>query len=437
MDNSVNHLTPGPSPKERGVLSPAGGSIPLLSPAGGGRGRSFLPSCFIAALTRKQRTTRDVIAGLTRNPQCVRTIALMLFVAWSWFSCNNNATNPNRVQNPVRVETTATVLPADSLFEPTGNAQLDSLLRLTAVAKQDTVLARLYFDIGEMYLNYDSEKATTYYLKLRDLSEKLNWNEGYYLFAAGYTDILNREGLIDSAIVIHRQALELAKKDRNELRIALISSHIGTCYLFKSWYETALNYYYDALPLFEKREEKTRLAHLYSLMSTVYYHINMLDESILYSEKALSIYNNTPDAFQRAMCLINYNVVLFRKRDFEKAEKCLIEAQRIFILNNNRYHLCAIYSNLGNIALQCFELDKSEMYAGKALEIAEEFGDINASCISIRGLGHIEMYRGNIRKAEEYAKKSLEKAIENDFSTEKMGRVSNSLKSIIFAPKNV
>jgi len=69
-----HHLTPNPSPKERVVLSlfgrdipllsPTGMDIPLLSPFGGGRGRSFLPSCFIAALTRKQRTTRDVIAGV-------------------------------------------------------------------------------------------------------------------------------------------------------------------------------------------------------------------------------------------------------------------------------------------------------------------------------------------------------------------------------------
>ena len=37
------------------------------------------------------------------------------------------------------------------LIEPTGNAKLDSLLQLAAVAPQDTNLARLYDKIGDMY----------------------------------------------------------------------------------------------------------------------------------------------------------------------------------------------------------------------------------------------------------------------------------------------
>ena len=60
---------------------------------------------------------------------------------------------------------------ADTLIEPTGYAELDSLLQLTAVAatKQDTVLARLYYDIGQIYNYFALDKCREYYLKVRDL----------------------------------------------------------------------------------------------------------------------------------------------------------------------------------------------------------------------------------------------------------------------------
>jgi len=35
----------------------------------------------------------------------------------------------------------------------------------------------MYYDIGEMYLDTDAEKATEYYFKLKTLSERLNWVE--------------------------------------------------------------------------------------------------------------------------------------------------------------------------------------------------------------------------------------------------------------------
>ena len=257
---------------------------------------------------------------------------------------------------------TATAI--DSLFTPSGDAKLDSLLKLAAVAPRDTNLARLYYDIGELYLDTDAEKATVYYLQLKTLSDDLNWSEGKYLFAGGYTDVLNREGFMDSAIIVHREALELAKREMNERRIAMISSNIGNCYNLKRWFETALNYYHDALPILEQRGEKILLAHLYSMMAMVYYEMNMQDENLLYIEKALELLNENPDRMERAFALINYSIALNNnnRREFDKAENCLLEAQRICLLNNNRYDLGVIYSNLGDIARKRFDWDKAEMY---------------------------------------------------------------------------
>jgi signal transduction histidine kinase/Tfp pilus assembly protein PilF len=316
------------------------------------------------------------------------------------------------------VETAAIVV--DSLFVPSGDAELDSLLQLAAVARQDTNLARLYYDIGEIYLFTDSEKATEYYFKLRALSKSLNWSEGKYLFAGGYTDVLNREGLVDSSIVVHREALELAKREMNERRIAMISVNIGNCYNLKRWFETALNYYHDALSIFERSGEKNRLAYTYSMMTTVYTEMDMQDEGLLYSEKALKLFDENPDSIERMFALINYAVALFRKQEIEQSENCLLEAQRICILHGYRYQLVKIYNNRGTIAMQQHDWDKAEMYNRKSLAIAEEFDDVMSCCISNYGLGYIEMCRGNLNRSEDYVRKALSSALAYEFPSEKM-----------------
>jgi len=334
--------------------------------------------------------------------------------------CNSPHSNGNQKQDEkqtVAIDTTSTS-PADSV-NPEWNSKLDSMLRVAATAPQDTNLAKLYYDIGEMYFDNEPQKAKEYFLKLDTLSKKLNWNRGRYLYAAGYSNILNTEGLMDSSIVIHQQALELAKSDMNEKWRAIILVNLGTAYNYKQWFETALKYYNDALPVLEKQGDKFKIAYLYDMMGTVYYRMNMMDENLLYCEKSLLIFNEKPDTLPRVQVLINYAAALLKKHEFSKSENYLLEAQRICKLHNNRYFLYLIYNNLGEVALQKYDLDKMEEYNRKAINIGLEFGDIEVFCNSTLRLGYVEKYRGNFNQSEKYAMEALSIANEYDMPVEK------------------
>ena len=336
------------------------------------------------------------------------------------FSGNNDAKRQDKQDNVATDSVSAS--PADSLAQ-VENSQLDSMLRVAATARRDTDLAKLYYDIGDIYFNYDYEKAKEYYFESEDLSKKLNWNKGHYKFATShYLDIINREGYTDSAIVIQKEALELAKKEENESWIAAISSSIGLSYTYKGWYETALNYYNEALPLIEKQGDKFKLAHLHYLIGTVYGSMDMYDEQVTYSEKALNIFDEKPDTIIRAYVLTSYaNAVMNSQiRRLEKAENCLLEAQRISMLYNNKYMLLSIYNNLCGIAQAKYDLDKMEMYARKSLEIALTLNDVESYCISNRALGYVEEYKGNFNQSEKYTRKALEAAVKNDLPNEKV-----------------
>jgi len=340
-------------------------------------------------------------------------LAGLMVAAGCNFSHKNGGSGQDRQNAAMPDSISAT--PVDSLAQ-SKNSKLDSLLRVAATAKQDTNLALVYYTIGEIYYNYDFEKAKAYYLKLKDLSEKLDWNEGRYRYATASAGIYNREGLIDSSLIVTQQAHELAKKEMDEEWIAITAVNMGLGYAYKRWFETALNYYNEALPILEKRGDKFRLAHIYYLMGVIYGYMNMYDEEIAYSEKSLDILKERPDTLIRAYTLTNYAFALYKspKRQLEKAENCLFEAQRISNLYNNKYLLMGICGNLWQIALNKYDLNKAEMYALKASELASEFGDVESHCASNIGLGYIEWYKGNYDKAEEHAREALKTAMENE-----------------------
>ena len=310
---------------------------------------------------------------------------------------------------------------SDSMWTNTGDVHLDSLLQVAATAPQDTNLIKLYFEIGAEYYRHhdDFENAKTYYFKANRLSEELNWSLGHFQFASKYTNILNKEGLMDSAIVILQQALVLAKKEMNEKWITNTTMNLGVCYYIKSWYETSLKYYHEVLPLIEKQDDRYRLAQLYDLMGILYGSLLMYDESIEYAEKSIEIWNEKPDTLLRANALINFAAVLIDCKAFEQAENCLREAQRIANLHNNKSNLVKTYSNLGYLALKKFELKKAETYYHKEFELLGS-SNVESHSLVYLNLSCIEMYWGNFKKSEEYVNEALSLAIEYEFlETEK------------------
>jgi len=300
----------------------------------------------------------------------------------------------------------------DSLLTPTGDDLLDSLLQVAATAPQDTNLAILYYKIGELYENEDFEEAKTYYLKLKEISEQLNWNNGRYDYAAVFANLLLREGVADSALMIFQQAYELAVLENNEEWMANFIFSKGNAYFTKEWYETALTCYMDALSIYNKTNNNEKLQQLYYMMSQLYLSINATEKAIEYGEKSIAL--NNEDLFAISALAMAYTSA----HQYEKAKGYYEEALRLCTLQNNAYMMGIIYFHLGNDALSVFDLDIAEKYAYKALKINKQFGP-SAYCGDWVLLSKLEQLKGNYDKSEEYAKKALQIALDLESPKEK------------------
>jgi len=304
-------------------------------------------------------------------------------------------------QNP----TTVNIAP-DSL-ELTGNAKLDSLLRLAAVAKPDTNLAKLYSDIGDIYSENDFEKAKEYYIRLKNLSEKLNWNEGFYLYTDDFSLVLARQGLTDSAIVISSQALDLAKKENNEKWINKNKIQIGQFYYLRRWNETALQYYMEALPYYEKNDDKKELGLLYNHLGIVYQSMHNMKKAIYYEEKAITYRDNDPYSLMYLVQIYSSDA-----KYYEKAKILCEKVLGICKQQNYVYLMGWVYWMWGELENDTYNLNNAEIYYNKALEISKQIDIPDLYLATLVSLSILEKLKGNFAKSEEYVSEALPLIIE-------------------------
>ena len=320
-------------------------------------------------------------------------ILLLIFTAGCHFTDNHKEWQAQDVFVP------------DSLWTPTGNAELDSLLQVAATAPKDTSLAKIYNNIGEIYENDDFEMAKEYYLKLKNLSEQLNWNEGRYLYAVSFVNLLNREGLRDSAILILQDAYELALKENDESWKVNIIFSKGNIYFGNEWFETALTCYMEALPIYEKMHDTKKIQQLYYMMAQLYQCINAMDKAIEYGEKSVAL---DPE---NAAALCALAMAYSNAHQYDHAKDYFEDALRICECENNLYLMGTIYFHLANNALSLFDLTTAEKYVHQSLEISRLFGPVNC-CIDLILLSKLEQMKGNFEKSEGYAKEALQTALE-------------------------
>jgi len=305
--------------------------------------------------------------------------------------CNST---DNRLLPIHHAHSSEALVPPDSLWQPTGNAQLDSLIQATFTAPQDTNLAMLYYQIGDFYEDCDFEKAMEYYSKMGNLCEELDWNQGRFLFTLGYTLVLSRQGLPDSAITLNLQMLELARKEKNEQWIGRLAFSTGNSYLIKQWYETALVYYMEALSIFEKTNNIERLGTVYFQISLLYSDISDIDKAIEYSKKAMEFSPNDP------YFLAGLGKAYMYAYQHEKADEYLINALNICEQDNNLYMIGWLSYQICENALMNLDLKKAEIYAQQAMKINTEIGNMAVYAGALSVLSKIEELKGNFSRAE-------------------------------------
>jgi len=224
-------------------------------------------------------------------------------------------------------------------------------------------------------------------------------------------EIYQIRGEIEKAIKDGETALGIAgqiKIDDHRVKQtkARALNRLGTTYLYKSEYDTAIEYFQKFLKISEELGDKKEISGANFNLGSVYYIQGQYEKAIKLFEKFLQISEEI--GFKQGIGMACYNLgnVYLYKCDYDKAIELIEKYLRISEEIGYKRGICQAFSSLASVYYSKGEYEKTIELLQKDLKISEEIGYPRETGIASANLGNLFLEINRLDEAEEYLLKS-------------------------------
>ncbi|HTJ53615.1 MAG TPA: sensor histidine kinase [Cyclobacteriaceae bacterium] len=250
----------------------------------------------------------------------------------------------------------------------------DSVLLTLSRIKQDSDRVIALMKFGWWWETYNIDSAAQCYIKMGELSKKINYLEGSLKYYANYTYILNQKGKYAEGLKLNLESVELARKKGSKTQLANCLFNTGSSYNNMANYKEAIVYYLQAAKVFEALNLTRQLAIVYGNIGGVFTNIEQHEKGYQYYLKALQKAREVNDVEQVATLLINSGIGATKTNRFAEAEQFLNEGIKISKENDRTLLEIQGYIVLAELYADRKLFEKSIEYAEKALEASKQIG---------------------------------------------------------------
>jgi|JRYE01.1.fsa_nt_gb two-component system NarL family sensor kinase len=323
-------------------------------------------------------------------------------------------------------------------FNATAQSELkkDSLLKQLSVAKEDTSKVLLLIDIGNEIEYNDPNQAGIYYLQAGNLSKRLNYKRGIIKFAANYTAILNSKGAYDSALMLNKQAIELAKALKDDLLTAKAMANTGNNFSYLGQNDSAVFYYETAKQYFEKINNEYFVARMNDLIQNTYLNLYQFAKGVAYGKSAAQYFRKAGNELELGQALVNLANNYQSLGYPDSAMACYNEALGIGKKNRHKLMEITCFLGIGNIYFHRYDTKGMKTNFENAMALSREIGEVNGEVTAGRGLAFLYLLQKDFAKAKEYISASLKIADSLDMKADKVEGFK-LMSSILFAVHDI
>lgn len=302
------------------------------------------------------------------------------------------------------------------LLRAQNDATKDSLLTILSLAKEDTNKVITLITLGQ-YVEYNNlEEAKNYYQQAGVLSEKLDYPMGILKYYANYTAVLNIQARFDSALLLTREALELANKVGNEERIIIAQQNLSATYAYLQDYESALHYLLPSVAYFEKINNDTRLSLIYDNLGIIYRETKQYEKALAYHQKALAIARKSGSRYDIANVLSNLGNDYSSIKKYDSALSIMQESLLIAKKENYDNIVSNVTGNIGALLIKQGKYDSLNYYCTEGLRLATKLGDSLTMVNNIYGLALSAFFSKEFKKSEEAAESGFAMAKQRNYA---------------------
>ncbi|TKB95543.1 tetratricopeptide repeat protein [Pedobacter cryophilus] len=249
----------------------------------------------------------------------------------------------------------------------------------------------------------DPEQTIITAKKAIKIAADINYNNGLAesnrVLGIGYYYLNQR----DTALNYYLTALNLFKKNANQLGEAKVSNNIGNLWLDID-YDKALNYFENTLKIAQKYNIKELIAGSYLNIGNTFSRKKNYNFALSNYEKSSQIFNEINNPVGITQSLQNRGVIYFSLNQFNEAEKLLLEANKKakeFELNGS---VASINLTLTSIYIARGAFDKAEEFLKEGVAFSKLVNDEKRLYDYTFTSYELEFKRKNYQKAISYLK---------------------------------
>jgi len=212
----------------------------------------------------------------------------------------------------------------------------------------------------------------------------------------------------DKMILYAEEGLQLARKEKDNLKISVFNEYIGIAYSIKRDFNKALPYYDESLKSAIESGDKLQEISVLISMGATHQRLNKPITGIDYFLKALSICEEIGEKDQSLKIVRNLAGDYLTLNNFERAEYYMEKALAMIEEIDNPDEVATTYYTLAVMYRDQEKYDEALEYGLLALEKSHSSGQLIFECLSMQLLATVYQYYEDYDNALRYAKESLE-----------------------------
>ena len=209
----------------------------------------------------------------------------------------------------------------------------------------------------------------------------------------------------DNGIPYARKAMYLAGRLNYAKGIATAHKNLGTIYMNRAVYDTALFEYTSALNLFNSINDSDGEARVMGNIGMIYDDLGDYLKALDYELKALGIYDHQNNKEGKSRIYGNLGIIYQTPKKFADALHYDTLALKLHQESGDQQSIAIDLGNIGNVYLDLKDYHKALAYDNKALELYTQMNDTSAMANKLQNLadvyGNMEDYKRSLDLSEQ------------------------------------
>lgn len=210
--------------------------------------------------------------------------------------------------------------------------------------------------------------------------------------------VRQRQAMPDSALVLFREALQLAEGIRDTAGIGSMWLNVGAALEDKGDYPAALEAQLTALRWKELEHDEQNMARVLHNLSILYWRQDSLDQAIRYLQRSIAL-KRVSDSLNLANGLNGLGVLLIEGQQYDSAIAVLRESLRLEERSGRPAERQIQLVNIGLAYEQKGQLDSAEHYYTTSLQEALQMDDPLVEVRALYGLGDVRRAQARYRES--------------------------------------